>query len=131
MMLYRVIMPVSDVEQAAKFYGAVLGEPGSRVSGGRHYFGGASKGGAILACYSPREDGDGPRYGEAWKMHPLQYIYVSCDDLEAARQRCVLAGASDVTEVAKMPWGETMFYALDPFGNPISFVESGTEFTGS
>jgi hypothetical protein len=30
-----------------------------------------------------------------------------------------------------MPWGETMFYALDPFGNPISFVEAGTEFTGS
>jgi len=29
-----------------------------------------------------------------------------------------------------MPWGETMFYALDPFGNPISFVKAGTEFTG-
>ncbi len=29
-----------------------------------------------------------------------------------------------------MPWGETMFYALDPFANPISFVKAGTEFTG-
>ena len=29
-----------------------------------------------------------------------------------------------------MPWGETMFYAFDPFGNPISFVKAGTEFTG-
>jgi hypothetical protein len=29
-----------------------------------------------------------------------------------------------------MPWGETLFYAADPFGNPISFVEAGTEFEG-
>jgi uncharacterized glyoxalase superfamily protein PhnB len=36
-----------------------------------------------------------------------------------------------VTEIAAMPWGETMFYARDPFGNPISFVRAGTEFTGS
>ena len=35
-----------------------------------------------------------------------------------------------MTGPAKMPWGETMFYALDPFGNPISFVQAGTEFTG-
>jgi uncharacterized glyoxalase superfamily protein PhnB len=61
---------------------------------------------------------------------PLQYVYFSTADLEAARQRCLDARAGDVTEIASMPWGETMFYALDPFGNPISFVRAGTEFTG-
>ena len=129
MLLYRVILPVKDIERAASFYAMVLGEPGSRVSSGRHYFGG-DKSGAILACYSPKDDGDAPRYGVDWHQHPLQYLYFSVDDLEAARERCISAGAQDITNISKMPWGETMFYAIDPFGNPISFVKTGTEFTG-
>lgn len=127
MKLYRVILPVNDISAAAAFYGAVLGEPGSRVSGGRHYFGG-SDGGAILACYEPGADGDA--VGDGWRQHPLQCVYFSVDDLEAAREACLVAGATDVTAIRAMPWGETMFYALDPFGNPISFVKAGTEFTG-
>jgi len=130
MILYRVIVPVNDIAEAARFYGAVLGEPGRRVSGGRHYFGGGANGGAILACYSPRDDGDRPRYGDTWQPHPLQYVYFSVDDLAGARERCLSAGAREVTDIEKMPWGETMFYALDPFGNPISFVQAGTEFAG-
>ena len=130
MRLYRVILPVSNIDQAARFYASVLGMPGSRVSPGRHYFGGASTEGAILACYSPREDGDAEKLGETWRPHPSQYLYFSVADPAAARQRCISAGASEVTEVERMPWGETLFYALDPFGNPISFVQSGTEFVG-
>jgi hypothetical protein len=30
-----------------------------------------------------------------------------------------------------MPWGERLFYAKDPSGNPICFVDEGTLFTGS
>lgn len=126
MKLYRVILPVRDIEVAARFYAAVLGEPGRRVSSGRHYFGGED--GAILACYDPTADGDS--LGEGWRHHPSQYVYFSVDDLEAARRACEAAGAENVTKIAPMPWGETMFYARDPFGNPISFVKSGTEFTG-
>jgi catechol 2,3-dioxygenase-like lactoylglutathione lyase family enzyme len=36
--LYRVIVPVSNIEAAAKFYATVLGAPGRRVSPGRHCF---------------------------------------------------------------------------------------------
>jgi len=125
--LYRVVLPVSDIEVAAKFYGAVLGEPGQRVSSGRHYFGDNERG-AILACYNPVADGD--QLGEGWRQHPFQYLYFAVDDLECARRVCIVEGARDVTEIQAMPWGETIFYALDPFGNPISFVQSGTEFTG-
>jgi predicted enzyme related to lactoylglutathione lyase len=128
--LYRVILPVRDIEAGARFYAAILEEPGRRVSGGRHYFGDPAAAGAVLAVYSPADDGDSRRYGDAWRPHPLQYVYFSTPDLAAARVRCVAAGASEVTETASMPWGETMFYALDPFGNPISFVQAGTEFTG-
>ena len=57
--------------------------------------------------------------GVEWRPHPLQYVYFSVDDLEAARQRCISAGARNITDIGKMLWGETMFYAVDPFGNPI------------
>jgi catechol 2,3-dioxygenase-like lactoylglutathione lyase family enzyme len=127
--LYRVILPVTDIDEAARFYATVLGEPGRRVSGGRHYFGAVGPSGAILACYSPRDDGDAAKYGEDWRAHPLQYLYFSMADLDGVRKRCLTAGAADVTAIARMPWGETLFYAVDPFGNPISFVEAGSEFT--
>ena len=130
MTLYRVILPVTDIEAGARFYAAILEEPGRRVSPGRHYFGDPDKGGAILALYSPSDDGDARRYGVAWRQHPLQYLYFAVDDLAAMHARCAAAGASEGTEIDAMPWGETMFYALDPFGNPISFVKAGTEFTG-
>jgi catechol 2,3-dioxygenase-like lactoylglutathione lyase family enzyme len=54
--LFRVILPVTDIEEAKKFYGLVLGMPGERVSPGRHYF---DCGGTVLACYDPVADGDG------------------------------------------------------------------------
>jgi predicted enzyme related to lactoylglutathione lyase len=123
--LYRTILPVGDIEAADRFYAAVLGEPGRRVSGGRHYFGGPA---AILALYEPVSDGDA--MGPGWRMHENQYLYFAVDDLEATRQACEAAGAKDITQIRAMPWGETMFYALDPWGNPISFVHAGTEFTG-
>jgi len=28
------------------------------------------------------------------------------------------------------PWGERSFYAVDPFGNPLCFVDQKTLFTG-
>ena len=34
-------------------------------------------------------------------------------------------------EIEKMPWGETLFYANDPFGNPICLVDEKTIFTGN
>ena len=36
--LFRVILPVDDLERAAPFYAALLAQPGARVSPGRHYF---------------------------------------------------------------------------------------------
>ena len=33
-------------------------------------------------------------------------------------------------EIAERPWGERSFYATDPFGNKICFVDRATMFTG-
>jgi predicted enzyme related to lactoylglutathione lyase len=123
--LYRVILPVPDIDRAAAFYGAVFGAPGQRVSPGRHYF---DCGGTILACYDPVADGDGAHGG--WHFHPLQYLYFAVPDLEAVLARVQEAGGIIDGGIEKMPWGERMFYATDPFGSRISFVAEGTLFTG-
>ena len=121
--LFRVILPVPDIEAAASFYARVLGMPGSRVSSGRHYF---DCGGTILACYDALADGDPEEIGP----NP-QYIYFSVDDLEAAHERANEAGCRELTDVEVRPWGERSFYAQDPFENPICFVDAETLFTGS
>ena len=74
--LFRVIVPVSDIEAAAAFYGEVLGAPGRRVSPGRHYF---DCEGTLLACHDPGADGDG--YAPTANPEPL---YLAVSDLEAA-----------------------------------------------
>jgi uncharacterized glyoxalase superfamily protein PhnB len=124
--LYRIIVPVPDVDRAAAFWAAVFETPGTRVSPGRHYF---DCGGTILACYDPVADGDDA--GAGWRHHENQYVYFAVADLERAAARLTAAGARDVTPIETMPWGERMVYARDPFGTPISFVDATTLFTGS
>lgn len=124
--LYRVILPVSDIDVAARFYRHVFEDEGERVSPGRHYF---DCHGVILACYSPSADGDD--LGEGWTFHENQYLYFSVPDLEAIRKRIEEAGGRNLTEIEQMPWGETMFYAADPLGSRLSFARSDTLFTGA
>jgi catechol 2,3-dioxygenase-like lactoylglutathione lyase family enzyme len=119
--LFRVILPVSNIEVAASFYAEILGMPGDRVSPGRHYF---PCGGTILACYDALSDGDPAPVGP----NP-QYFYFSVDDLEAIHERVRRRSERDVTPIESRPWGERSFYANDPFGNPICFVDSKTLFT--
>ena len=125
--LYRVILPVDDVERAADFYAELLGLRGERISPGRHYF---DCGGTILACYDPMADGDGR--GDGWRHHFNQYVYLAVEDLEAIFERAKRLGCRALDEkIADMPWGERLFYAQDPFGNPICFVDEQTLFTGN
>ena len=124
--LYRVILPVSDIDVAAKFYSYVFEDDGERVSPGRHYF---NCNGVILACYSPSADGDD--LGKGWTFHENQYLYFSVPDLNVTRSRIEEAGGHNLTEIESMPWGETMFYAVDPLGSRLSFARSDTLYSGS
>jgi catechol 2,3-dioxygenase-like lactoylglutathione lyase family enzyme len=94
--LFRVILPVADIEAAAAFYGRMLGVPGRRVSQGRHYF---DCGGTILACYEPLADGDPARVGP----NP-QYLYFSAEDLDEAYSRARAGGCRDLGEIEVQPW---------------------------
>ena len=127
MRLFRVIVPVQDIEAGAAFYRYLLGgPPGERVTGGRHYF---DCEGTLLACWDAEADGDpvfpGPNTGT---------VYLStAEPLDAVRARAVEAGAvpdSDRGDVAVRPWRERSFYAYDPWGNRFCVVEAGTEYRG-
>lgn len=124
MKLYRVIFPVNDIDKAEGFYAEILNQKGARVSPGRHYF---DVGGTILACYDPKADGD--EHG-MWEFHENQYVYIAVDDLIAVRNKMKTLACKSLGEIQEMPWGETLFYANDPFGNPICFVDETTVFTG-
>ena len=128
--LFRVIVPVGDIERAARFYATLLGAAGKRVSPGRHYF---DCEGTVLACYDPTADGDG--YEATALTEP---VYLAVDDLEKTYADTKAAGASfspavvpevgPLGTIALRPWGERSFYATDPFGNPLCFVSRETVF---
>jgi catechol 2,3-dioxygenase-like lactoylglutathione lyase family enzyme len=126
MRIFRVIVPVEDIDAATKFYGSLLCASGERVTSGRHYF---DCDGVLLACWDARADGDpgfpGPNAGR---------VYLSTSEpLEAVRRRAIAAGAFPDARrgaIASQPWGERSFYARDPWGNPFCVAESGTEYRG-
>jgi catechol 2,3-dioxygenase-like lactoylglutathione lyase family enzyme len=127
MRLYRVIVPVPDLDSASRFYGSLLHDPGEPVTGGRHYF---NCGGTILALLDAIAAGDG---------EPLPAntgnIYLSTDEpLEQVRARAVAAGATldeRLGAVARRPWGEVSFYFRDPWGNPVSIVRPAASTSAS
>ena len=129
--LFRVIVPVADLERATRFYSAVFAQDGFRVSSGRHYF---DCGGVIVAVYDPVADGD----REAVRSNP-QHIYFAVPDLEAVFQRAEAAGGLSAEtgdgnlpmgRIARRPWGEVSFYMNDPSGNPLCFVDEQSVFRG-
>jgi uncharacterized glyoxalase superfamily protein PhnB len=121
--LFRVIIPVSNIEDAASYYSAVLEQPGKRISPGRHYFGCGS---AILACFDPRADGD------PWDAQPNpDHVYFTVDDLDACYARVSQQSSGSILKpIQTQPWGERSFYCIDPFGNKLCFVHQSTVFTG-
>ena len=125
MRLFRASVEVGEAEAASTFYRALFGQRPRPVGGGRAYL---ECGGVILALIST---------GETPRTSP-QDLYFEVDDLEAVHARAGDLGAlsdEDVHgrpggEIVTRPWGERSFYAQDPWGNGLCFVQSGTLFTG-
>lgn len=129
--IFRLILPIADIDGAARFYESLFDQAGFRVSRGRHYF---DCGGVILALYDPCADGDQPQ-----PRPNFDHVYFAVPDLDAVYERAkVVGGISEAVgdgnlpmgQIARRPWGERSFYMRDPFGNKLCFVDETTVFTG-
>ncbi len=121
--LFRIIVPVADTEEATRFYSHLLGLEGRGVGGGRVYFDCGSVTLALLGGQTSRLP---------------EYLYLAVPDLEAVHARAQELGClstADVHgesagEIRVRPWRERSFYAFDPDGNGLCFVDETTVFTG-
>ncbi len=124
--IFRLAIQVADVTKAAQFYAALLGMAGRSIRGGRHYF---DCGPVILALVAPE--------GGTAQSNPDD-IYFAVTDLEAVHKRADALGCLATSlvhdepagAIVVRPWGERSFYAVDPYGNELCFVEAPTIFTG-
>ena len=127
--LFRIVLQVSNLDQAAEFYAKLLNDSGRRIPrASRHYI---DCGPVILALV------DVTAGGESAKPLPDK-IYFAVSDLEqihARAQELACLSNEDVHgdsagDIVVRPWGERSFYAHDPWGNGLCFVDENTLFTG-
>jgi predicted enzyme related to lactoylglutathione lyase len=115
MRLFRVTLPVTEIERAAQFYGAVLAQAGNRVAADRHSF---EVGQVRLDC---RQVADG------LAIPVSEPVCFAVHDLEGFHQRVAAVNVAQPSDIAVEPSGERSFHCTDPSGNALCFVEAGTE----
>jgi catechol-2,3-dioxygenase len=122
--LFRLNLEVGDLQRAAGFYAGLLGSEGRPQRGERVYFAAGAVTLQVVETDSP---------------HPaakaLYFLTGELDDLH--RRAAALGCLSEETvhgepggEIVVRPWGERSFYAADPWGNPLCFVDEGTVYSG-
>ncbi len=125
--IFRVTLEVAGLEEGAAFYAKLLDTPGKRHPGARHYF---DCGGVILAVLDAAAGGLRPTPGP-------KSLYFAVTEMEGIHARAKALGAlspvqvhgQPASEVIGRPWGERSFYAIDPWGNELCFVQQGTLYT--
>jgi predicted enzyme related to lactoylglutathione lyase len=126
--LFRLNIEVGDLAQAQAFYETLLGITGRAQAGSRFYM---NAGAVALQVVDVTAFGGAP--------HPApKALYFSVADVDAVHARAASLNAlSDEKvhgvpggDVTVKPWGERSFYANDPWGNPLCFVEAGTVNAG-
>lgn len=124
---FRLNVEVGDLDRAAEFYQQLFGISGRMQAGSRVYF----ACGAVTLQVVDVSAGRAP--------HPAaKALYFTVRDLDAAHARaaklgCLAEGSvhgESGGAISVRPWGERSFYADDPWGNPLCFVEEGTVYAG-
>ena len=126
--LFRVMLQVADLTKAVEFYAKLLAIEGRVLRGSRAYF---DCGPVILVILDPTPGGIKPRAS-------VEYVYFAVGALETvharARELGCLSGDQvhdeSAGDIAVRPWGERSFYAEDPWGNGLCFVDDKTLYTG-
>lgn len=122
--LFRLNIEVGDLAQAQSFYETLLGLTGRAQAGLRFYMNAGAVALQVVQVAAP---------------HPAaKALYFSVVGLEAIHARAAALNCLSTLPVHTMnggdisvkPWGERSFYANDPWGNPLCFVEAGTVYAG-
>ena len=130
---FRLNIEVANLDKAESFYSKLLDLEGRRQAGSRVYF---NAGPVTLQVIdvTAHESAGSPA-----KPHPAaKALYFTVKDLDAAFERAKALGCLSQESVhdapgggiVVRPWGERSFYAVDPWSNPLCFVEEGTVYTG-
>ena len=120
--LFRVTLEVAALDKAVAFYSRLMGAKGQRIHGNRHNF---DCGPVALPLVDPTGAGGKPR-------PTPDYVYFWVNDIDQIHARarglgCLsreIVHGESAGEVVSRPWGERSFYADDPFGNALCFVDT-------
>lgn len=125
---FRLNIEVGNLAQAQSFYETLLGLQGRAQAGSRFYM---NAGPVALQVVDVTAFGGAP--------HPAaKALYFTVTDLDALHVRTASLNATSAEmvhgqrggDISVKPWGERSFYANDPWGNPLCFVEAGTVYAG-
>jgi catechol 2,3-dioxygenase-like lactoylglutathione lyase family enzyme len=125
--LFRLTVEVASLDDAVTFYSTLLGIAGRRQPGARCSF---TCGAVTLQVLDVSGRGAVDRLPKS-----LYFTVRSLGDVFDRARRLGCLSTDDVHgapagEIAARPWGERSFYAEDPWGNPLCFVEAGTVYEG-
>jgi predicted enzyme related to lactoylglutathione lyase len=121
---FRLNIEIGDLDKGEAFYAKLLDLEGRRQAGSRVYFQAGPV--TLQVLQTP-------------KPHPAaKALYFTVRDLDTAFERAKALGCLSQENVhdapgggiVVRPWGERSFYAVDPWGNPLCFVEEGTVYKG-
>jgi catechol 2,3-dioxygenase-like lactoylglutathione lyase family enzyme len=131
--IFRILIQAKDLAQSQRFYESLLGIRGRRVAPGRIYF---DCGSVILGIldYSkvPERDRSIPTEALYFATANIEEIYRQARRLGCLSKEMLHGNPADPAgKVVRRLWGERSFYAMDPTGNPLCFVDDRTRFTGS
>jgi catechol-2,3-dioxygenase len=125
--LFRLNIEVGDLDQAAEFYAALLGLAGRKQAGARCYFTCGAVTLQVLDVSSQRAPHPAAK-ALYFTVRNLDEIFARARTLDCLSREIVHGESAG--DISVRPWGERSFYAEDPWGNPLCFVEAGTVYPG-
>ena len=124
---FRLNIEVGNLDQAAEFYGKLLGVAGRKQAGSRCYF---TCGAVTLQVVDVSSEGAPHPAAKAlyFTVNDLDAIFARAKSLRCLSQEQVHGAPGG--DIVVRPWGERSFYAEDGWQNPLCFVEAGTIYPG-
>jgi hypothetical protein len=131
--LFRVLVAAYDLGKSVRFFETLLHVRGRFVATGRFYF---DCGSVILGVLdygaTPAKERPAPTEALYFATAHLDQIHRRARQLDCLDPSLIHGDpANPAGEIVVRPWGERSFYAIDPAGNPLCFVDARTVFTGT